>query len=92
MARHLSISRTLGAPVYFCDSHSPWQRGSNENTNGLLLDYFPKSTDLGIHPLEHLLAVENELNNQLRLVLNDRTPHELFTTLLASGSPPVLRR
>lgn len=92
MARHLSITRTLGASVYFCDSHSPWQRGSNENTNGLLRDYFPKSTDLGIHPIEHLLAVENELNNRPRLVLNDRTPHEMFTTLLASGSPPVLRR
>jgi IS30 family transposase len=47
MARHLTITRSLGAPVYFCDSHSPWQRGSNENTNGLLRDYFPKGTDLG---------------------------------------------
>jgi transposase, IS30 family len=42
MARHLTITRSLGAPVYFCDSHSPWQRGSNENANGLLRDYFPK--------------------------------------------------
>ncbi len=92
MARHLSIPRTVGASVYFCDSHSPWQRGSNENTNGLLRDYFPKGTDLGIHELEHLLAVEDELNNRPRMVLGDRTPHQLFTALLASQGPPVLRR
>ena len=66
MARHLTITRSLGAPVYFCDSHSPWQRGSNENTNGLLRDYFPKGTDLSAHSLQHLLAVENELNNRPR--------------------------
>ena len=64
MARHLTITRSLGAPVYFCDSHSPWQRGSNENTNGLLRDYFPKGTDLSTHSPQHLLAVENELNNR----------------------------
>ena len=58
------ITDRLGAPVYFCDSHSPWQRGCNENTNGLLRDYFPKGTDLSIHTPEHLLAVENELNNR----------------------------
>jgi IS30 family transposase len=92
MARHLTITRSLGAPVYFCDSHSPWQRGSNENMNGLLRDYFPKGTDLGIHPPQHLLAVENELNNRPRHVLGDQTPAELFTALLASESPPVLRR
>lgn len=92
MARHLTITASLGVPVYFCDSRSPWQRGSNENTNGLLRDYFPKGTDLGAHPLEHLLAVENELNNRPRAVLDDHSPAELFTALLASGSPPVLRR
>ena len=74
MARHLTITRSLGAPVYFCDSRSPWQRGSNENTNGLLRDYFPKGTDLSTHSPQHLLAVENELNNRPRLVLNDRSP------------------
>ena len=50
MARHLTITRSLGAPVYFCDSHSPGQRGSNETMNGLLRDYFPKGTDLSTHP------------------------------------------
>jgi IS30 family transposase len=92
MARHLTITRSLGAPVYFCDSHSPWQRGSNENMNGLLRDYFPKSTDLSAHPPRHLLAVENELNNRPRRILGDQTPAELFAALLASQSPLVLRR
>lgn len=64
MARHLAISQTLGIPVYFCDSRSPWQRGSSENTNGLLHDYFPESTDLSVPTLEPLLAVENELNHR----------------------------
>ncbi|WP_198345957.1 IS30 family transposase [Nesterenkonia alkaliphila] len=84
MARHLTITSTLGAPVYFCDSRSPWQRGSNENTNGLLRDYFPKGTELSRHSPEHLLAVENELNARPRRVLNDRTPAEVFTALVTS--------
>jgi IS30 family transposase len=92
MARHRTITRSLDALVYFCDSHSPWQRGSNENTNGLLRDYFPKGTDLSAHSAQHLLAVENELNNRPRRVLNDRAPAELFAALLASENPPVLRR
>ncbi len=92
MARHLAISDSLGAPVYFCDSHSPWQRGSNENTNGLLRDYFPKGTELGRHPIEHLLAVENELNHRPRIILGDRSPADLFEALLASQNPSVLRR
>lgn len=83
MARHLSITKSLGVPVYFCDSRSPWQRGSNENTNGLLRDYFPKGTDLSAHTAEHLLAVENELNARPRIVLEDRPPQELFDALLA---------
>jgi hypothetical protein len=84
MARHTSITRSLGVPVYFCDSRSPWQRGSNENTNGLLRDYFPKGTDLNAHSAEHLIAVENELNARPRIVLNDRPPQELFNALIAS--------
>jgi IS30 family transposase len=92
MARHLTITESLGAPVYFCDSRSPWQRGSNENMNGLLRDYFPKGTDLSIHSPRHLLAVENELNKRPRLVLHDRAPAELFGALRASNNPSVLRR
>jgi IS30 family transposase len=91
-ARHLAITASLGAPACFCDAHSPWQRGSNENMNGLLRDYFPKGTDLSIHSPQHLLAVENELNNRPRHILRDRAPAELFAALLTSGSPPVLRR
>jgi transposase, IS30 family len=92
MARHLTITRSLGAPVYFCDSHSPWQRGSNENMNRLLRDYFPKGIDLSVHSPRQLLAVENELNNRPRRVLGDRAPAELFAALLASQSSSVLRR
>ena len=92
MARHITITKTLGAPIYFCESRSPWQRGTNENTNGLLRDYFPKGTDLSTHSPQHLLAVENELNNRPRRVLNDRAPAECFGALLASKNPSVLRR
>lgn len=92
MARHLTVTATLGAPVYFCDSRSPWQRGSNENTNGLLRDYFPKGTDLRVHSPNHLLAVETELNNRPRCVLADRSPATLFDALLRSPNPSVLRR
>jgi len=92
MARHVQITKSLGFPVYFCDSHSPWQRGTNENTNGLLRDYFPKGTDLSIHPAEHLLEVENELNTRPRKVLGDRSPDELFRALLASQNQSVLQR
>jgi transposase, IS30 family len=81
MARHTQVAKTLGVSVYFCDSHSPWQRGSNENTNGLLRDYFPKGTDLSVHTPAHLLAVENELNQRPRIVLADRSPLEVFNAL-----------
>ena len=92
MARHLRVTETLGAPVYFCDSRSPWQRGSNENTNGLLRDYFPKGTDLRAHTIEHLVAVENELNNRPRRVLGDRSPASLFDALIPSPRQSTLRR
>jgi transposase, IS30 family len=84
MARHTEIAASLGVAVYFCDSHSPWQRGTNENTNGLLRDYFPKGTDLAAHSPEHLLAVEDELNRRPRIVLGDQSPLAAFNTLLAS--------
>ena len=92
MARHLATTDKLGAPVYFCDSRSPWQRGSNENTNGLLRDYFPKGVTLKNHGPEHLSAVESELNHRPRMVLQDRCPADLFADLLASKNPRVLRR
>ena len=84
MARHRTITTSLGAPVYFADSHSPWQRGSSENTDGLLRDCFPKCCDVSTHSPQHLLVVENELSNQPKRVLGDRAPAELFAVLLAS--------
>lgn len=90
--RHLTITETLGVPVYFCDSRSPWQRGSNENTNRLLRDSFPKGTDLRTHSSEHLLAVENELNRRPRACPRQPTAADLFDALLASEGHPVLGR
>lgn len=85
MARHTKITTDMGAPIYFCDSHSPWQRGSNENANGLLRQYFPKATDLGVHSPEHLRAVEEEINQRPRLILQDRSPADLLGELLTSN-------
>jgi IS30 family transposase len=92
MARHVSITAELGPQIYFCDPHSPWQRGSNENANGLLRQYFPKGTNLAIWSQEHLRAVEHEINGRPRLVIDNRSPAELFATLLASFDRPLLRR
>lgn len=91
MAKHLDVTTDTGTKVYFCDAASPWQRGSNENTNGLLRQYFPKSTDLSVHTARDLARVESELNRRPRIVLNDRSPHDLFTALLASPNHPSLR-
>ncbi len=91
MASHLDITRDIGIKVYFCDPASPWQRGTNENTNGLLRQYFPKFTDLSIYSPEDLLRVENELNNRPRITLIDKTPAELFEPLLAFHNHPLLQ-
>ncbi|SDU46652.1 Transposase and inactivated derivatives, IS30 family [Amycolatopsis keratiniphila] len=82
MARHHEFSIATNTPVYFCDPHAPWQRGSNENTNGLLREYFPKSTDLSIHTPDHLAAVAAQLNRRPRKTLDWDTPAERLTTLL----------
>ena len=83
MALHHQFSTLADMPVYFCDPHSPWQRGSNENTNGLLRQYFPKSTDLAGHTPEHLAAVAAKLNGRPRKTLGWDTPAERLAKLLA---------
>lgn len=75
----------------FCDSGSPWQRGTNENTNGLLRQYFPKGSDLSRHDINELAYVARELNNRPRRELDDRTPAQMFTELLASHKVPKLQ-
>jgi IS30 family transposase len=84
MAQHLRFSVETGVDVYFCDPHSPWQRGSNENTNGLLRQYFPKGTDLSVHGPEVLQAAADSLNGRPRKTLGWMTPSEKLAGLVAS--------
>jgi transposase, IS30 family len=84
MADHVRFSTDTKMEVYFCDPHSPWQRGSNENTNGLLRQYFPKNTDLSVHTAAHLNAVARELNGRPRQTLNWMKPSEVFCRAVAS--------
>ena len=79
LALHQQITAATDTRVYFCDAHSPWQRGSNENTNGLLRDYFPKGTDLSTISPEELQRVADELNDRPRKTLNWARPADLIT-------------
>jgi transposase, IS30 family len=84
MGCHHELTAGTGIAVYFCDPASPWQRGSNENMNGLLRQYFPKGTDLSVHSAEHLQAVANEVNSRPRKVLGWQTPADRLESLVSS--------
>jgi transposase, IS30 family len=88
LAQHARLKIDAGVQVYFCDPHSPWQRGTNENTNGLLRQYFPKGTDLSIHSTEEIAAVAAALNSRPRKTLDWRTPAETLDQLLRSANKP----
>ena len=86
MARHAEVAASLGStPVFFCDPHSPWQRPTNEHTNGMLRDYFPKGSDLSVHSPEEIAAVQAGLNERPRKVLGWDSPAERLATLLRLG-------
>jgi IS30 family transposase len=90
MANHAQIADATHLQIYFCDPHSPWQRGSNENTNGLLRQYFPKSTDLSLWGPGFLDHVATELNNRPRKRLNWATPAEALNRLLSNPTDPTV--
>jgi IS30 family transposase len=85
MAQHARLRIDTGVQVFFCDPQSPWQRGTNENTNGLLRQYFPRGTDLSLHSAEQIVAVAATLNTRPRKTLGWKTPAEALDRLLLSA-------
>ena len=83
MASHLNFTITTGVPIYFCDPHSPWQRGSNENTNGLLRQYLPKGTDLSKYSANDLRAIQRSLNGRPRKTLGYMMSEKKLAELVA---------
>jgi len=90
MAQHKQITMATKMEIYFCDPHSPWQRGTNENTNRLLRQYFPKSTDLSIRSPERLKEVADELNDRPRKTLGGISPAQAMQRLLSDPEKPIV--
>jgi IS30 family transposase len=90
MAQHARLTIDSGIRIYFCDPQSPWQRATNENTNGLLRQYFPKGTDLSAHSAEEIAAVATALNQRPRKTLDWRSPAEALDKLVrCANTQPV---
>jgi IS30 family transposase len=87
MAMHEQFTARSGMPVYFCNAYSPWQRGTNENTNGLIRQYLPKATDLSLASDARLRFIENRLNNRPRRVLGRKTPNESYRDAVRRFAP-----
>jgi IS30 family transposase len=85
LALHQQITAQTGTDVFFCDAHSPWQRGSNENMNGLLRDYFPKGTDLSVHTVDDIAQIAAEVNQRPRNTLDWQRPVQLFAAVAVAA-------